>query len=213
MKIKFPHFLPYPETPILSRQERLYQRQLWEKDFRMMKTYGSVMAGLLLVCYIGSLFAGSSDLDALHSKICTDAPGSILCTSRETLEMFDSHSRKKGVPVGLVVGVAFAESTLHTNYNKPVCKEYNNPWGLKGYKRGDGSLDWYTEKRGSADGSGCWLYKFSSLEQWLDGFLNTISMGYKTCENDVRCISYAYVGHPDKAEESWIWRVERYSKF
>lgn len=79
--------------------------------------------------------------------------------------MFDENSRKKGVPVGLVVGVAFAESTLHTNYNKPVCKEYNNPWGLKGYKRGDGSLDWYTAERGRADASGCWLYKFTSLEQ------------------------------------------------
>lgn len=210
MKINIPHFLPYPETPIMTRQERLYQRQVWEKDLKMMKYYGAFIAWLFLLCFIVSIFNGKSEMDTLHGKICSEAPGSILCTSRDTLEMFGRKSREKWVPLGLVVGVAYAESSLHTNYNKPICKEYNNLFGLKGYKRDDGRLDWYTDNRGRPDDQGCWLYKFKSIEEWLNGFLNTISMGYKGCKNDVRCISYAYVGDPNKSEESWISRVKKF---
>lgn len=216
MKIKFPHFLPYPETPILTRQERLYQRQLWSRDLQMMKTYGLLVIGIFLTCYIGSLFASLNDWKeekaSLHQKICQERKDSVFCTDTELFDRYVEASHKKWVPPGLVFGIMFAESSLHTNYNKPVCKSYNNPFWLKWYKQDDWRLDWYTQNRGRADAQGCWLYKFASLEEWLNGLLNTISMGYKKCENDVTCISYAYVGDPNKAEESWIGRVNKFYK-
>lgn len=214
MKIKIPHFLPYPETPILTREQRLYQRQIWEKDLKMMKTYWLLLLGIFFTCYIGSLFAslndGKEEKASLHHKICQERKDSVFCTDTELFDRYIDASHKKWVPPGLVFGIMFAESSFHTNYNKPVCKSYNNPFGLKGYKKDDGSLEWYPREKGWYDKNGCWLFKFESLEEWLNGLLNTISVGYKKCENDVRCISYAYVGNPDVAEESWIWRVSKF---
>lgn len=104
----------------------------------------------------------------------------------------------------------FAESTLGTNYNKPACKSYNNPYGIKGRKYDNGKVEWYTKTKGRADSNGCWLYKFDSIDEATYSLANTISIGYKGCNNSVRCLSYSYVGHPDVAEESWIKRVSQF---
>lgn len=210
MKIKLPHFLPYPGR-VLTRQERIIQRRWNQMDLRFAWFYALFLLLVFSVCSIGSLFASRNDEKearyGLYSKICQERKDSSFCTDKKLYDKYYDLSLAKWVPPGLVFGIMFAESSLHTNYNKPHCKDYNNPFGLKWYKRDNWKLDWYPREKHWADKNGCWLYKFETLEEWLNWLLNTISIWYKGCKMSTRCISYNYVGKPDVAEESWIKRV------
>ena len=212
----FPNFLPESQTPekrVLTRQERVIERQLVDQDLKIAKSYACFIAWILAVSFIVWALTTKSPqelqkdrLTSLHSKVCEKTATSDLCRDVSILERMMEITEKKGVPIELVIGIAFAESSVHTNYNKPICKSYNNLFGLKGYKRDNGKIDWYDNTKGH-DNNGCWLYKFDSIEQGTEAISNTLSMWYKGCNMDTRCISYNYVGKPDIAEESWIWRV------
>jgi len=201
------HFIPKPVERVLTRQERIIEQRQFNTDMRLWGYYALFLLAVFSACWIGSLFASMGDVtDTLQEKICSKKPNSVLCTDKSILERMEKITKAHDVPIELVVWIAFAESSLHTNYNKPICKSYNNLWWLKGYKRDNGKLDWYDNKNGH-DSNGCWLYKFESIEQGTEAISNTLSMGYKGCKYDTRCISYNYVGKPDVAEESWIARV------
>lgn len=164
---------------------------------------------------IGRLIEGAElpkdyDTQKLHAKICQKTSKSPLCEDIEILRRIDSIAREKWVPTGLIIGIMFAESTLSTNYNKPACKSYNNPYGIKGRKYDNGKVEWYTKTIGRADENGCWLYKFDSIDEATYSLANTISIWYKGCNNSVRCLAFSYVWHPDVAEESWIKRVSQF---
>lgn len=151
-----------------------------------------------------------NNIETLHAKICQTTSKSPLCEDIEILRRIDTIGREKWVPAWLLVGIMFAESTLATNYNKPACKSYNNPYWIKGRKYDNGKVEWYTKTKGRADSNGCWLYKFDSIDEATYSLANTISLGYGKCKNDVRCISFAYVWHPEVAEQSWINRVSQF---
>jgi len=208
------HFIPKPIDRVLTRQERIIEQRQTQMDLKFAWYYSVFLLMIFSACTIGSLFASKTseidDRESLYLQICQERKESLFCTDRALFDRYVEASIKKWVPPRLVFGIMYAESSLHTNYNKPVCKSYNSPFWLKGYKRDDWSLDWYTQNRGKADKEGCWLYKFSSLEEGLNWLLNTLSVGYKKCEMDTRCISFAYVGSPEKAEESWIGRVSKF---
>jgi len=68
------------------------------------------------------------ELETLHAKICATTSKSPLCEDIEILRRMDTIGKEKGVPVRLMVGIMFAESTLGINYNKPACSHYNNPY-------------------------------------------------------------------------------------
>lgn len=206
-------FIPYPEKRILTRQERLQERLLIEQDLKIAKSYWFFIVWILIASCIVWILTTKSPQDiqkerlaSLHSKICEKTRTSDLCTDASILERMHKITEKKGVPIELVIGIAFAESSNHTNYNKPQCKPYNNLWGLKWYKTDTGKTLWYDNSNG-ADSNWCWLYKFDSIEQGTEAISNTLAMGYKWCKYDTRCISYNYVGNPNIAEESWIGRV------
>jgi uncharacterized FlgJ-related protein len=126
--------------------------------------------------------------------------------------MVDRVASEKWVPTRLVVGIANAESSIWLNFNKWACSGYNNWFGLKGRKYDDGKVVMYALNRKKPDSNGCYLYKFSTLEEWVRSLVNTISMWYKGCKNDVKCISYDYCGDPAVSEKSWVSNVERFYK-
>lgn len=152
----------------------------------------------------------NSYMFSLQKKICKKAVESPLCKDIEILRRIDTIATSKWVPTTLILGIMLAESTLATNYNKPICKTYNNPYWIKGRKYDNGKIEWYTKTKGRPDSNWCWLYKFDSIDEATYSLANTISIGYKSCNNNVRCISYAYVGDPNVAEESWIARVQSF---
>lgn len=148
-----------------------------------------------------------TDLDTLHSEICHKVPESPLCDDIELLRRIDSIWREKGVPTRLLIWIAYSESHIGVNFNKEACRATNNWAWIKGKKHDTGKVVWYTQEKGKADSDGCWLYRFKSVEEWFYSLANTISMWYKGCNNDTRCLSYSYVGNPDVAEQSWIDHV------
>ena len=162
---------------------------------------------------VSSLFRENPDsIKTIHSEVCQAVPKSPLCVDIKSLETVDKAARGKGVPTRLVVGIFFAESSVGTNFNKPACYSYYNWAGLKGRKFDDGRVEWYSQNRKKPDENGCWLYKFSSWEEGVNSFLNTLAIGYKGCDHKTRCIAYAFVGNPNVAEESWIRNVGKFYK-
>ena len=60
------------------------------------------------------------------------------------------------------------------------------------------------------DANGCYLYKFESIDDYWISKVNTIRYGYKGCINSntpIKCLSFAYVGDRNVAEQSWINNV------
>lgn len=151
-----------------------------------------------------------TNVDILHAKICKTTSKSPLCEDIEILRRIDSIAKEKWVPTGLIIGIMFAESTLATNYNKPICKTRNNPYGIKGRKYDNGKTVMYNNGRGR-DSDGCYLYPFASLDEATYSLANSISIGYKGCKNDVVCLSYRYVWDPEKSEVSWVNRVNTFA--
>lgn len=68
----------------------------------------------------------------------------------------------------------------------------------------------YAANRKKPDKNGCWLYRFTSVEQATESLVNTLAIGYKGCDHKVSCIAYAFVGDPNVAEPSWINRVGKF---
>lgn len=149
------------------------------------------------------------DIQTLHSKICNTRKDSPLCEDIEILKRIDTIAKSKGVPTGLIIWIMNAESSLSTHFNKEACKTRNNPYWIKGRKYDNGKTEWYHNKRWP-DPDGCYLYAFDSIDEATYSLANTISIWYKGCNNDVVCLSYKYVGDPEKSEISWVNRVSKF---
>lgn len=208
------HFIRYPEVPPMTRKERLQERKDTERMFSMAKLYLAIVIPFVLALYvwawIHSVNAEKPDtITKVQSDICTLAPKSALCSDLVLLTDIDDIAKRKGVPTRLILWIMYSESTLHTNYNKPICKTYNNPFGLKWKKYDDWHVVWFSGDRRKGDDNGCWLYKFSSIQEATESLANTLAVGYKSCNFDTTCIAYSYVWHPDIAEQSWIDRVQK----
>lgn len=147
-----------------------------------------------------------TDIDELYNQICAKVPNSPICWNKELLKRIDTIGQQKWVPTRLLIGVSYAESHIGVNFNREACRGYNNWFWLKWKKHDNGKVEWFTKDR-KKDANGCWLYKFQSIEEWFYSLANTISLGYKSCQNNTTCLAYWYVGNPNVAEPSWIKHV------
>lgn len=147
-----------------------------------------------------------TNMDILHKEICAKVPNSPICWNIELLKRIDAIGQQKWVPTRLLIGVSYAESHIGVNFNREACRGYHNWFGLKGKKHDNWKVEWFTKDR-KKDSNGCWLYKFESVEEWFYSLANTISQGYKSCQNNTTCLAYWYVGNPKVAEPSWIRHV------
>lgn len=212
---KWYHLIKKPESPVMTRQERLEERLQFEKDLQFAKLYWMFFLFMILFASVVSAFVGDDFNNpwTIHEQICQKVPNSPLCKDEKAFLTVHKMAKEKWVPTRLVIGIWFAESTIWTNFNKDVCYSYYNWAWLKWRKFDDGRVEMYADDRGKPDKNGCWLYKFESWEDWVNSFLNTIAIGYKWCNMKTECIAYDFVGKPDVAEKSWIANVEAfYSK-
>lgn len=209
---------PYP-SDTRSIQERTRDQVQMTTDISFAKSYAVFFASFILLTYLVAYIKQDtrSELDILKSEICSAVPASALCKNPTVLPLVDSIATKHGVPTRLIVWIYNAESTLWTHFNKPACAGYRNWAGLKWRKFHDNSVQYYQENRRKPDSNWCWLYKFDSFEQATESLALTLSRGYSSCLKDkwtaseqTKCISYAYVWDPNKAEQSWISRVSRF---
>lgn len=161
----------------MTRAERLEERAQMQKDIAFAKLYAVFLLGVFLVSMIVSVFEEDPDsVENIHEEICQAVPKSPLCDDIEDLRTVDSMAKKKGVPTRLLIGIWNAESTIGTNFNRPVCYSYYNWAGLKGKKFDDGRVEMYAADRRKPDANGCWLYKFESWEDGVNSFLNTLAI-------------------------------------
>lgn len=209
------HFLTKPTPPVLSILETTRDQVQLATDLSFAKQYAVFFCSFILLAYIVAWIRQDtrSELDILRSEICAKVPASPACKHPEVLTLIDTVATKHNVPTRLITGIYFAESTLWINFNKPPCSQYHNWAWLKWRKFHDNSVEYYSTNRKRPDANGCWLYRFDSFE-WATLMSLTLSKWYHTCfrdnklpENQTKCISWAYVWAPDKAEQSWINRV------
>ena len=177
--------------------------EIWTTDHELIK--------LLEEAEITPETIKNNNIETLHAKICKTTSKSPLCEDIEILRRIDSIAKEKWVPTGLIIGIMHAESSLSTNYNKPICKTRNNPYWIKGRKFDNGKTVMYNNGKGR-DSDWCYLYHFDSIDEATYSLANTISIGYKGCNNSVRCLSRKYVGDPEVEEESWIGRVNKFAQ-
>ncbi len=100
------------------------QEEIWTTDHELIK--------LLEEAEITPETIKNNNIETLHAKICKTTSKSPLCEDIEILRRIDSIAKEKWVPTGLIIGIMHAESSLSTNYNKPICKTRNNPYWIKG---------------------------------------------------------------------------------
>lgn len=171
-----------------------------------------------------------SNMEILYDKICKKQINSPLCKDKDLLGRLykiteDRLPWKNMFPI--LIGITNAESSLGTNFaNDKVggkCDGRNN-WGGTKYQINDDNsrnysraLNWFHYwplYSGSAvDEYGCNLYPFESIEEFWVTKVNGMRFGYKSCiesNKPIRCISYAYVGNPKVAEQSWINNVSSF---
>ncbi len=210
------HLLPKPPAPIRSIQERTQEQVALHTDIEFMKAYATFFVIFISLAYLFNAMRIQlqedtvSDIMKLKQEICDTVPASALCINPRPLYVMDEIAQAHQVPVRLLVGIYFAESTLGTRFNRPQCSSYRNWSWLKWRKFPNWSVQYYSTDRSKPDSNWCWLYKFDSFEEATTALALTISLGYRTCNNDTTCISYAYVGKPNVAEASWIRNVSRF---
>lgn len=208
--MKFLHFTKYPDIQPMTRKERIENRKALAHDLNFMKIYAFTLFLFFFSLAIGSKMFWSDDLEILHDEICASSAKSPLCSDYKLLERIDIIAKKKNVPTRLIVGIWNAESSVGTNFNKNECSKYNNWAWLKWKMDNNGNVTMYAVNRKKPDANWCYLYRFDSVEKMTESLSNTLSIGYKWCNMDVRCISRAYVWDPEKEEQSWINNVWKY---
>lgn len=156
----------------------------------------------------------SDSLESLHTRVCQKQVNSPLCKDKELFHRLYRITEER-LPMKhffpILLGITNAESSLWLNYAKDniwwTCVWRNNLWGIK-WRKTD---DWKRVKdQQIPDKYGCYLYKFDSIDDYWISKVNTIRYGYKWCidsSTPVRCLSFAYVGDPNIAEQSWIKNV------
>jgi hypothetical protein len=206
------HLIKKPEYT-QTRHEWIADQESMKLQNEIMKIYLAVVIPFIFFVFVFSgiiQYINRDTIYKMHDQICQTTPKSLLCYNFKVLEDIDALAKEKNVPTRLVLGIMFAESSNFTNFNKPICKTYNNPYGIKGAMDDNWKVEWYKGKKWKGDANGCWLYKFESVQEATKSLLNTLSIGYKKCENSVTCIAYSYVGQAHVAEQSWIDRVNTY---
>lgn len=102
--MKFLHFLPKPPMPVMTRAERLQEREQFKRDIGFAKVYGGFLVSMFLLISIVSTFSEKPDSpETIHKEICQHAPNSPLCNDFALLERVDTIASKKNVPTRLVV--------------------------------------------------------------------------------------------------------------
>lgn len=202
------HFTPKPPIHLMTREQRIIERMHVAHE-GMYTAYYTMFFIVFCIIWLLISYVRATPQPTLYDQICDTVSHSPLCKYPSLYKKLDIMSKDHGVPTELVVGIAYAESHIGTNYASGKCTEYHNWWGLKWYKKDNGDVEWFTGEKWP-DANWCWLYKFEDIEEAFNGILNTISMWYKACKNDTRCISYNFVWRPNIAEESWINNVSKF---
>lgn len=153
-------------------------------------------------------------LSQLHQNVCKKQINSPLCKDRELFDRLYQLTEER-LPwknfYPILLGITNAESSLWLSYAKDrvwwTCAGRNNWWWIKWKINDDGSRQ---KDQSIPDQYGCYLYKFNSIEEYWISKVNTVRFWYKWCVDHatpIRCMSYAYVGDRNVAEESWIRNV------
>ena len=152
-----------------------------------------------------------SDRDIiLMDRICTTAWGrSPMCNNWSMYYSGKQIFEDAGVPRGIALWIMNAESNIWVNYAWTCDYSWNNWGGIKYRKNSDGSVT----KDQAIPNNWCRLYKFDTIDDYFRSKANTLGIWYKACfdgrSQPIRCISYAYVGSPNVAEQSWINNVSK----
>ena len=129
-------------------------------------------------------------------------------------DMIKKKADKENVPIWILLWIMSKESgfgTLrhHTNANNCKANTYNRHWS-KADRRADKAY------RDQYIWPWCRIYKYESIDHWMQSLVYTIWRGYKTCLNKktnrdtVTCISYRYVWQPNVSEQSRVNHVLSY---
>lgn len=149
-----------------------------------------------------AIYWNEETLPVMH-RICELSPESPMCNDWEMLMDLKDVAEKRGTDYRLLLGIMYAESHIWSHFNKENCRQTNNRWWLKARKYDDWSVsEWFDIQYQHLDKdlNGCWLYYFEDIHQFFESIANTISIWYKSCNEDVYCIMRYYVWH-----ESWAW--------
>jgi len=146
-------------------------------------------------------------------RICSvniNGKKSPLCNDRTLYYSWKKIFEERWVSRSIALGIMFAESHIGANYAWTCNASWNNWWWVKArvlknwkVKRDQPIPNWW----------GCRLYRFDSMEDYLQSKANMIWVNYKWCFNrntikdKVRCVSFNYVWKPNVAEKSWINNV------
>jgi hypothetical protein len=147
-------------------------------------------------------------------KICKRAKTSPLCNDRPMYYMIKSKADKENVPIWILLGIMSKESwfgTLwhHTNVENCRANTFNWHWS-KADRRADRAY------RDQYIWPWCRLYKYESIEHWIQSLVYTIGRWYKAClsrktsRDMVVCISYKYVWQPNVSEDTRVNHVLSY---
>lgn len=132
-------------------------------------------------------------------KICELSKESPMCNNWEMLHDLITVAEKRNANYKILLWIMYWESHIWVNFKPVYCWETNNWAWLKARKYDDGSVsEWFDKQEWKIEW--CWLYKFDDVHTFFESLANTIWIWYAKCNNDVYCISKAYVWH-----ESWAW--------
>lgn len=211
-------FLSNKPADLRTLQERTADRVAFHTDINFAKSYAVFFLSFVLLSYLVAALKTDtrSELDILKQEICDTVPESPLCIHPDPLIKLDAIATQHGISPRLLTGIYFAESRLWTHFSKPACASYHNWWWMKWKKSDQSPAVFYQADRSKPDANGCWLYEFESFEEATTSLAKTLSLWFKWCfqhileEEQTKCISYAYVGNPSVAEQSWINRVSQF---
>ncbi len=169
----------------------------------------------------GSIFTPSvmeitRDRDArdevLMDRICAIRKNwwSPLCNDWVTYHLWKRISEERGADWDIVLWIMFSESHIGSNRAWSCDSSWNNRWWVKARRDDDQKVrrdqpipNWWN----------CRLYRFDSMEDYFITKANIIGSWYKWCFTRdskraiVSCISYRYIGDPNKSETHWVNNV------
>lgn len=139
------------------------------------------------------------------NAICEKAPNSPMCNDYVMLEELKNIANSRWVDYKILLGIMYAESHIWSNFNAEQCRSTNNWAGLKARKYDDWTVsEWFDKQEWRIEG--CWLYKFEDVETFFESLANTIWIWYKKCNNDIYCISKAYVWHESGSRVNNVYK-------
>lgn len=206
------------EYYLQEKQKAEHQIEVLKVDYawheqEMIKDHDEAESRRAYLNEVNKEIYGTPETIKVMNKICELSENSPMCNNREMLnDLMEVASGK--VDYKLLLGIMYAESHIWANFKPYNCNITSNWAGLKARKYNDGQTSqWYTYQYEQFELSdpdlrskleGCWLYYFDNPHQFFESLANTISIGYKSCNEDVYCIMKSYVGHESGA---WVRNV------